>query len=272
MVEHYLREKKNKTLGRSVLISFFGMIGWLVVCSIFMSVNETLVMLVFFAGVFFFSYYFVKGIYWTVKGKKIISWTPEQITIYSIFTNKTKYSIPWDKIESISYAHEQGVIFIRDNKIYDALGIKTSRLNQKFQAKNGVYFNYKNIKGYQEKEVLLYLRALLQEYSPQNYAEENKQSIDQNHEVNSVEEEQKKGGVIRGIIIAAALISIGIFVLLWVISLFSVGIRESRTIEIIKFILEMIIAMGLVLVIFESYSSKGKSNNEQKLREKELDK
>jgi len=276
MSEHYLIEKKNKTLGRTVLISFFGVVGWLIACSIFMSVNETLIMLVFFAGVIFFGYYFVKGIYLTIKGKKLISWTPEQITIYSIFANRAKYSIPWEKIESISYAYEQGVIFISDDKVYKELGIKTSKLNQKIQAKNGVHFNYKNIKGYHEKGVLLYLRSLLQEYASKEHVEENtleeKQLVGQKREINKDEVKQTKGGMIRGVMVAIALISIVLFVLLWVISLFFAGIRESRAIEIINFILEAFIALGLVLVMFDSYSSKGKINNEQELKEKELEK
>lgn len=275
MSEYYLIEKKNKTLGRTVLISFFGVVGWLIVCGIFMNINETLIMFAFFAGVIFFGYYFVKGIYLTIKGKKLVSWTPEQLTIYSIFANRAKYSIPWDKIESISYAYEQGVIFINDDNAYKELGIKTSKLNQKLQAKNGVYFNYKNIKGYQEKEVLLYLRSLLQEYAPKEYVEENKleekQPIEQKSEINKDEEKPTKGGMIRGVIVAAALISIVLFVLLWIISLFSAGIRESRAVEIINFILEAFIALGLVLVMFDAYSSKGKVNNEQKLKEKELE-
>lgn len=276
MGEQYLIEKKNKTLGRTVLISFFGIFGWLMVCGLLMSINETFIMLLFFVGVLFFGYYFIKGIYLTIKGKKVISWTPEQLTIYSVFTNRAKYSIPWDNIESISYAYEQGVIFINDDKVYEELGIKTSKLNQKFQAPNGVYFNYQAIKGYQEKEVILYLRSLLQEYAPKDCADENtsenKESIEQNRESNMEETKQTKGGMIRGFIVAAALLALVMFVLLWVISLFSVGIRESRVVEIINFILEAIIAMGLILVVFESYSTKGKSTNEQKLKEKELEK
>ncbi|MBO0446371.1 hypothetical protein JZO78_08445 [Enterococcus ureilyticus] len=276
MGEQYLIEKKNKTLGRTVLISFFGVFGWLMVCGLLMSINETFIMLLFFAGVLFFGYYFIKEIYLSIKGKKVISWTPEQLTIYSIFTNKAKYSIPWDNIESISYAYEQGVIFINDDKIYEELGIKTSKLNQKFQAQNGVYFNYQAIKGYQEKEVILYLRSLLQEYAPKDCADENtsenKESIEQNRESNMEETKQTQGGKIRGFIVAAALLALVMFVLLWIISLFSVGIRESRVVEIINFILEAIIAMGLILVVFESYSTKGKLTNEQKLKEKELEK
>lgn len=276
MGEQYLIEKKNKTLGRTILISFFGIFGWLMVCGLLMSINETFIMLLFFVGVLFFGYYFIKGIYLTIKGKKVISWTLEQLTIYSVFTNRAKYSIPWDNIESISYAYEQGVIFINDDKVYEELGIKTSKLNQKFQAPNGVYFNYQAIKGYQEKEVILYLRSLLQEYAPKDCADENtsenKESIEQNRESNMEETKQTKGGMIRGFIVAAALLALVMFVLLLVISLFSVGIRESRVVEIINFILEAIIAMGLILVVFESYSTKGKSTNEQKLKEKELEK